>query len=99
MRYQESHVSDQELALLADGELDPGRAPEVVAHLADCWFCRARKEDIENAIVDFVRVQRQTLDGRLPPPAPMRAMLKARLAQIAETNRSWRTWPELQTWS
>jgi len=98
MQYQESHVSDQDLALLADGELDPGRTPEVAAHLAQCWFCRARKQDIENAIVDFVRVHREMLDGRLPPPAPMRAMLKARLAQIAETNRGWWPWPMLQTW-
>ena len=99
MQYQESHVSDQDLALLADGELDPGRTPEVAAHLAQCWFCRARKQDIENAIVDFVRLQRQTLDKRLPPPAPMRAMLKARLAQISEANPAWGLQRPRQAWA
>jgi hypothetical protein len=99
MRHQESHVSDQELALLADGELDPGRAREVAAHLAACWFCRARRQDIENAIVDFVRLHRGTLDGRLPPPAPVRGMLKARLAHVAGTNRGGWRWPRLQTLS
>lgn len=98
MRYQESHVSDQELALSADGELDPGRVPAVAAHLAQCWFCRARQQDIENAIVDFVRVHRKTLDGGLPPPAPMRAMLKARLAQLADTDLGWRFRPALGVW-
>jgi anti-sigma factor RsiW len=88
MRYRESHVSDQDLALFADGEIDPGRAPEVEAHLAECWFCRARKQDVENAMMDFVRLHRQALDNRLPPRAPIRAMLKARLAQTAEARRA-----------
>ena len=65
-RHPESHVSDLELALLADNELDPERSAEAAAHLAQCWLCQARKQNIENAIADFLRLHCGTLDGRLP---------------------------------
>jgi hypothetical protein len=77
----ESHPSDQELLMAADGELITERRRSMEEHLTACWACRARKAEIESAIVDFVHFHRRTLDPQLPPAAGPRALLKARLAE------------------
>ena len=50
MLYQESHPSDQELVMAADGELSGRRESAVREHLACCWSCRTRMNEIEAAI-------------------------------------------------
>jgi hypothetical protein len=89
--FSEFHVSDQTLLLAADGELRPAEAAQVAAHLRGCWACRARKQEIERAIGDFVRLHRGDLDPLLPPPAGPRALLKARLAEMALLPQPWWT--------
>jgi len=93
LRLSDMHLSDQEMLLAADGELSTGRVTEVRAHLAACWGCRARMAEIEGTIADFARAQRQTLDPKLPPIAGPRALLKARLAELAfkldANSRGW----------
>jgi predicted anti-sigma-YlaC factor YlaD len=86
------HVSDQEMLLAADGELSTHRAAQVHTHLAECWACRARMAEIEGTIADFARAHRQTLDSQLPPVAGPRALLRARLAELAseQESNSWR---------
>jgi hypothetical protein len=97
MLSEESHLSDQELLLAVDGELSARQAGRVQSHLAACWACRARKQEMEAAIGEFVRFQRQNFDLRIPPSDGPRALLKAQLAQL-ETQRtaaqatSWRPW-------
>src|SRR5580692_3201502 len=89
---EELHPSDQELLQAADGELPPPRAVQIHAHLAACWECRARMAEIEGTIADFVRAHRHTLDPQLPPIAGPRALLRARLAELASRPHggSWR---------
>jgi len=77
------HLSDEQLLLAADGELDAGRAAQARAHLARCWHCRARMAETEGAIADFARAYRQTLDCQLPPIDGPRALLKAQLSELA----------------
>jgi anti-sigma factor RsiW len=89
---QDDHLSDQELVLAADGELNPRRDAQIRAHLAACWQCRTRLRGLEGAIADFVHVQSATLDPQVPPAAGARAMLKAQLAVIAEQAGSRRSW-------
>jgi predicted anti-sigma-YlaC factor YlaD len=86
------HVSDQEMLLAADGELSTHRAAQVHTHLAECWACRARMAEIEGTIADFARAHRQTLDSQFPPVAGPRALLRARLAELAseQESSSWR---------
>jgi hypothetical protein len=87
---QETHPTDQELLLAADGELSMVRAARVAGHLAQCWPCRARKQELEEAVVDFVRLQRGQLDPRLPPAAGPRALLKAQLAEMTSASAAKR---------
>jgi hypothetical protein len=84
---EQSHLSEQELLLVVDGELSERDAGRAVAHLATCWACMARKQEIEAAIGDFIRLHRGSLGQNIPPPEGPRALLKAQLAQLAETER------------
>jgi hypothetical protein len=84
---QDRHLSDQELLLAADGELSPRRTARAREHLASCWTCRTRMGEIEGTIADFVRAHHHSLDPQLPSAAGPRALLKARLAELASTSR------------
>src|SRR5271154_2266057 len=86
-----SHLTDQDLLLLADGELSSARAAQVRGHLTACWGCRARMAEVETTVTNFARAHRQSLDPQLPPIAGPRALLKARLAEMAAQSRakSW----------
>ena len=73
------HISDQELMLAGDGELSLRAARRVNAHLAECWTCRVRKQELEHAIAGFVRLPKPSV----PAPEGPRALLKAQLAQLS----------------
>lgn len=85
---QDFHLSDQELVLAADGELDARRATHVRAHLAACWDCRARMAEIEATIADFARAYRQSHDSKVPPIEGPRAILKAQMAELAASSNA-----------
>jgi hypothetical protein len=89
---EDGHLSDQELVLAADGELNPRRDAQVRAHLTACWQCRTRLRGLEGAIADFVDLRSATLEPQVPPVAGARAMLKAQLAQIAAQDGMRRAW-------
>jgi predicted anti-sigma-YlaC factor YlaD len=88
----DTHLSDQEMLLAVDGELPTRRAAQIHEHLTQCWSCRARMAEIEATIADFARAHRQTLDPQLPPIEGSRALLRARLAELAseQESNSWR---------
>jgi hypothetical protein len=90
MQAQEFHPSDQELLLAMDGELSAREYARVQAHLAGCWDCRTRQQELETTISEFMRMHRRGFDMQIPPIDGPRALLKARLAQFAQTERkSW----------
>ena len=62
------------------------RAARVRAHLDSCWTCRARIRDIDNAIVEFIHA-RNELRPPLPPADGARALLRLRLAQLADSSK------------
>jgi hypothetical protein len=78
-----THISDRDLLLAADGELEAVQAAEVRAHLEACWTCRARMKDLEDTIAGFIHAHHRSLDGQLPPAGGPRSLLRARMAQIA----------------
>ncbi len=98
---ENSHITDQELLLAADGELPTRRAAEIHAHLSSCWPCRARMAEVEATIVDFVRAHRQALDPQLPSIAGPRALLRAHLSQLSRSarNESVATYRSFQVWT
>jgi len=85
MKHADSHISDQDLLLDIDGELSTRDEKLVQAHLKTCWQCRTRRQELDHAIADFVRVHQTEFDGKLPASAGPRALLKAQLAQLAAT--------------
>jgi hypothetical protein len=87
MSHEDHHLTDEELMLAADGQVSGLRARRLEAHLAACWACRARRQEMENVIADFVRCRRRSLDPLVPPAAGPRALLKARLAELAAAGR------------
>jgi len=84
----DTHVSDQELLLAADGELSTSRRALVQAHLAACWNCRARMAEMEATIADFARAHRENLDPQMPPIDGARALLRAQLSQLSAQSTS-----------
>ena len=87
MLREESHLSDQQLAMAADGELPASSAAAVRQHLAACWSCRERMREIEGGMADFAHLQRE-LDPKLPPIPGPRAVLHARLSALAAGSES-----------
>ena len=101
MEFRDSHPSDQELVLAADGELSTGRVERLRNHLAGCWECRVRAQELEQAIAAFVHLHRRDLDPQLPPVSGRRALLKAQLDELASSESPVpRYWPRywLQHW-
>ena len=83
------HIPDQELMLALDGELSVRVAERVHAHLAECWTCRARKQEMENAIAEFVRLPKAPLPSGEGP----RALLKAQLSELTkDRDTTWQNW-------
>jgi len=79
MKYANPHLSDQQLLLSIEGELTPPEEKVVRPHLDACQKCRARGKELEDTISEFVLDYQSELDGKLPPIAGQRALLKARL--------------------
>src|SRR5262249_24393537 len=87
-----SHISDQDLLLLADSELSQKRASQVRKHLSSCCACHSRWKELQDTLGAFVDAYREKLDRQVSSPYATRAILKARLSQLAgETPKSrWR---------
>jgi hypothetical protein len=80
---ENSHISELDLLMAADSELPVRKAAEIHRHLEECWMCRTRMKEIEDSIVDFMHAYRQDADPQLPLAQASRALLKARLGQLA----------------
>jgi hypothetical protein len=91
------HLSDEDILLVADGEVSRSRAKQARAHLTACWLCRSRLAEFEGTIADFVSLHRRTLDPQLPLANGSRALLKARLAEAATTTPTGR-WTRFFDW-
>jgi hypothetical protein len=84
------HLSDEDLILAADGELSARRRAEVSRHLESCRSCRERMLSLQTAIADFVGARNSQMNAQLPPAAVPRALLRARLAELAREPAPYR---------
>ncbi len=83
MNIENSHHSDEQILLELEGEISARRQPAVRSHLDACWQCRTRRQEIEAAIAEFIRVHQRGLNATIPPAAASRARLQARLAEAS----------------
>lgn len=95
MKSHDLHPSDQKLLMAVDGELSTREAARVESHLAACWGCRARKQDLEAAIDQFMHFHRSSLEDQIPSPDGPKALLKARLSHLEETPNARPRWVRL----
>jgi len=85
MKREDPHLSDQALLSDIDGEVSANEEKQIRAHLKACWKCRVRRDELENAISDFVHFHHGQFETKLPSAEGPRALLKAHLAQLAIT--------------
>jgi hypothetical protein len=83
MPEQNPHLSDEKLLLYADGEASGKESAAVREHLSACRSCRLRMRELDDAVADATRLHRETSDRPLPAPEGPRALLKARLRELA----------------
>jgi len=89
---REEHLSDSQLLMSIDGELSERDRALVESHLSACWSCRARKQEIEASISDFVHLRQREMEPQLPSVAGPRALLKARLAELTSDREAGSAW-------
>jgi hypothetical protein len=81
---QVDHLRDDQLLLHASGELHESSAELLSAHFASCLQCKARLQELENALDKVTRAHRIALSTDLPSVAGPRALLKAQLARLSD---------------
>jgi hypothetical protein len=82
---ERGHISDQDLLLFVDAELDLERAHNVEAHLAKCEVCSARLQTLEQTLSEFsVAYRKNSVDSPTEEPLARVRLL----GQMAETKVS-----------
>src|ERR1700686_2009686 len=77
------HLSDEQLLLALDGELSAHEAAQVEVHVASCWACRARREQIEKVIGDVVDYRDQLIQPYFSNSTGGRSRFVDQLEQLA----------------
>jgi len=93
----DTHLSDRELMMSADGELSGRRSAEIAAHLDRCSQCRERQRAIDVVTAEFASTREKAYEGRISNGSRPRAMLRARLAEIngPRTRAPWRSFARM----
>ena len=89
--YNDSHISDQQLLLGADGELSKRWMSRIRKHLERCAECQSRMEKMEKANREFAHVYRDNFDPHPAASESSRALFTSRLRQLA-SEPSQTTW-------
>ena len=90
MQTTPSHLTDEELLLVADREASPRDTAKAREHLSQCAPCRERMGRLEQTLTDFISLHEATHSSSMLPP-DSRAALKSRLADAARSTSvpSW----------
>ncbi|MFZ0317569.1 MAG: zf-HC2 domain-containing protein [Candidatus Sulfotelmatobacter sp.] len=92
MKEKYLHVPDEQLLLYAAEEMPDSSAAQIQAHLEDCATCRTRAEELKSAQAEFNEAHEKSCDTELPPVADARALLEARLTELADRERGNGWW-------
>src|ERR1700676_1157206 len=79
------HLSDEKLLFAMDGELAAGESAQVKIHLQACWSCRARSEQIEEAIASVVEYRDLLATSFGPTSTSGRAKFVTQLQQLSRS--------------
>src|SRR5882762_6780980 len=79
------HLSDEKLLFALDGELAAGESAQVKSHLQACWSCRARSEQIEDAIASVVEYRDLLATSFGPISTSGRAKFVMQLQQLSRS--------------
>ncbi|HKD09016.1 MAG TPA: zf-HC2 domain-containing protein [Bryobacteraceae bacterium] len=80
---RDTHISDLELMMAADGELSAKRMAKVGAHLDRCEECRKRRLAMDMVASEFANARDRVFEERIADAAFPRALLRARLAEVS----------------
>jgi hypothetical protein len=86
------HLTDEQLLRAADREISSRDGARILTHLATCESCRARGIALERTLTDLQGAYREAIDPQVPLISVPRAVLRARLAELAAEelqNASW----------
>ena len=83
----QEHSGEDVLLSLLDGELTMTQTRRVQKHLERCWTCRARRDELQNAISRFVGYRREIIAPFMPPPARDRERFLAKLDDVIAANK------------
>src|SRR4051812_42383786 len=87
-----THLSERDLILMANGELPVRHKAVLAVHLESCWSCRERMSSLQGTIWEFVRARNGELDQQVTPTAGPRALLRARLNRTAIAPERFSLW-------
>ncbi|MFN7918560.1 MAG: hypothetical protein U0Q16_00595 [Bryobacteraceae bacterium] len=82
------HLSELELVQAIDQELPPPQAALAEQHLNQCWRCRARRNQLEQAMSEFAALHSAQAPSSTPPEALLRARLRAESPHAAWSRTS-----------
>jgi hypothetical protein len=87
-----NHLNDRDLLLAADAELSLFRSAGVRAHLEKCPSCRSRMLEFQQTLAEVSELHRETLNPQSSCASVPRAVLRARLAELAADESGTGSW-------
>jgi anti-sigma factor RsiW len=93
-RLRGNHVTDETLSRLLSDELSTAKTTRAHIHLAQCWQCWARHEQLEKAVLSVVEYRRLHLASASPQSPTRRDALIEQLDRLLrEAPHRHRRWP------
>jgi anti-sigma factor RsiW len=80
----EGHPSEDQLLLTLEGEVAGAEAERVQQHLAGCWNCKARYEEMQRGILAFVEYREKRYLPAVESPSSDSSGFRARLRTMAQ---------------
>jgi len=92
MSEKNGHMELEQLLLLMD-EGAPARSPRAVRrHVAGCWKCRSRLEELQDTVREFARYHEKVVVPNLPVPPAAWPNLRRRMEKVDESSQIPNLW-------